>query len=35
MDYASQAIGKKWEHLDVTQYREKLKKDSEEKNRSR
>ena len=31
MDYASQAIGKEWEHPDVTQYREKLKKDSEKK----
>ncbi len=31
MDYTAQAIGKEWEHPDVTQYREKLKKDSEEK----
>ena len=31
MDYASQAIGREWEHPDVTQYREKLRKDAEEK----
>jgi hypothetical protein len=30
MDYTSQAIGKEWEHPDVTQYREKLRKDAEE-----
>ncbi len=35
MDYAAQAIGKEWEHPDVTQYREKLKKDSEEKKEER
>jgi hypothetical protein len=31
MDYTSQAIGKEWEHPDVTHYREKLRMDQEKK----